>query len=154
MAIAGLANSVQLPQSTVLFILNKPLVVTRFTLTSLTINVIAALILVPSHGLAGYGISVVIAQSSIFLLHHALKPFVDTQYSMVLPWLIAAIPLLFIRSIPVDLIPVFVLPMLGVLALPARRRQVWSLVSLVLGAVKGRGDVLEAPTAATVGAGH
>ena len=148
-AIAGLANSVQLPQATVLFILNKPLVVTRFTLTSLTINVTAALLLVPSHGLAGYGISVVIAQTSIYLLHRALKPYVDTAYSMVLPWLFAAIPLLFVRSIPVELVPLFVLPSLVVLAMPARRRQVWSLVSLVLGAVKKRGDALDAPDSST-----
>lgn len=98
-ALSYMTNAVFNMHSSVLYVLGKNGAVTRFHLIHVAAFVSAAVAFVPKVGVLGYGIAEMAALISYAVIDHQMRGVFHPSYSLVLPWLIAFVPPLFMHSL-------------------------------------------------------
>ncbi|MDP9431743.1 MAG: oligosaccharide flippase family protein [Actinomycetota bacterium] len=90
-------------------------------------------LLVPVLGLAGYGLTKVLALAAQYLSYRALQREIPggVTYRTGVPWLVALAPPLFVPLVPLQLAPLLLLPAVTVLASRRRRAELRSQVQLL-----------------------
>lgn len=117
-ALSYLVNSIFNMHSSILYVLRKNWDVTLFHLGHIFLFASGAVIFVPKFGIMGYGLAEVIAILSYIIIHSRLGKHIVASYKMVIPWMFAFIPILFISLFRFPLAIIMVLPLIGVLIKP------------------------------------
>ena len=130
-ALASIVNSVFNIQSSLLHVVARNRDVTYFHLVMIAVFFSSASLLVPRHGLVGYGLSELVAFVSYWVVHRAAHKVTSMSYRPVVPWVAGFGPPLFVPLVPGLWRVVLCLPLLALLASPARRRDVVAYVGYV-----------------------
>jgi O-antigen/teichoic acid export membrane protein len=115
LATRALVNSMSTALDTAAFTIDRTGIVVRATIVALTAQVVTAMILVPRIGPDGYGYSELAQTVGILTLALELSGTLRINYRQTVPWLFAAIPLLFVRRVDwwwLCIVPVLLLPFL------------------------------------------
>jgi PST family polysaccharide transporter len=117
-ALGCLINAVFNMHSAVLYVLKRNGAVALFNVVHIALFAGAALLLVPSVGLVGYGLAEIVAVVGYLVVHRQVTKLFPLSYRGTLPWLLGVAPAIFAVVLP---LPWTLLPVLPVIALLCRR---------------------------------
>jgi len=123
LATRALITSMTISLDTAAFTINRMTIVIWGSIAALTSEAITAIVLVPRLGPKGYGISELTQTVGVLVLVLGLRRIFKIDYWQTLPWLFAAIPLLFARRVEwwwLCVIPVLILPLLKTVRVQVR----------------------------------
>ena len=137
LAVGYLLQSLYTTSNAALMVLGVRTVPVTVGLASQVLHVAATAALVPPFGISGYGAAFVISVLGQLYGHRALRRIVPVSLAPVLPWALAAIPLLLVPLLPPVVWPLTVLPGVVLLAVPRTRSNLVRRVRAVRRAALG-----------------
>lgn len=137
-ALYSVSTAVFNVQAAVLYVNDMQLAVTKINAIRLLLFVVAALILVPTLGLVGYGLASVATLLAFPSSDREVRRVVPADYGASVPWIVAFIPPLFAITVGLPLGLLLWLPTAVALATPSARRQLHDYAGIVKRAMFAR----------------
>lgn len=131
LAVSAILSGPILIQITLLFTRGKNLQVALAMAVQVAVLAAGAVVLVHFFGILGYGLATVASLVCVLLINRMVRQITDFDYSKLLPFAVALIPLVLAPVVPLPTVPLLAVPMVAMACVASVRAEGVRIVQLV-----------------------